>query len=74
MTRSSASPRDARVVIVSHVSPIKSAVGWALGTGPETSWRMFLATASITEVTIGPFGASLHRFNATAHLQGLEDG
>ncbi|MGH9103201.1 MAG: histidine phosphatase family protein, partial [Acidimicrobiales bacterium] len=30
----------ADVVVVSHVSPIKAAVAWALGVGPEIAWRM----------------------------------
>jgi len=41
---------DSDVVVVSHVSPIKVAVAWALGTGEETVWRLYLATASVTRV------------------------
>ena len=41
------------VVVVSHVSPIKAAVGWALGVGDETSWRMFLDVASVSAVGAG---------------------
>jgi broad specificity phosphatase PhoE len=33
------------VVVVSHVSPIKAAVAWALGVGDEICWRTFLDTA-----------------------------
>lgn len=40
------------VVVVSHVSPIKAAVAWAIGAGDETSWRMFVDVASVS--TIGP--------------------
>lgn len=56
------------VIVVSHVSPIKAAVAWALGVGDETSWRMHLAQASITRVGFGPAGPSMHSFNETSHL------
>ena len=60
--------RTSDIVIVSHVSPIKSAVTWALGTGPESTWRMSLDRASICTIAIGPNGPSLVTFNETAHL------
>jgi broad specificity phosphatase PhoE len=56
------------VVVVSHVSPIKAAVAWALGVGPETSWRMFLGVAAVSRITIGPRGPSLISYNETGHL------
>jgi broad specificity phosphatase PhoE len=55
--------RERDVVVVSHVSPIKAAIGWALGTGDEVTWRMFVRVASIARVAIGPWGPSLHSFN-----------
>lgn len=61
--------REKTVVVVSHVSPIKSAVAWAMGVGPETSWRMHLERASMCRIAIGPRGASLHSFNDTSHLR-----
>lgn len=60
-----------RVVVVSHVSPIKAAVGWAVGLGAEVAWRTFVAPASITRLGFGPAGSSLRGFNETAHLDGL---
>jgi len=42
------------VVAVSHVSPIKAAVTWALGVGDELAWRMRLDVASITRIDLGP--------------------
>ncbi|MGH3913301.1 MAG: histidine phosphatase family protein [Pseudonocardiaceae bacterium] len=43
------------VVVVSHVSPIKAAVTWALGVGDEVSWRMFVADAAVCRIdTTGP--------------------
>lgn len=56
------------VVVVSHVSPIKSAVAWALGQGPEVSWRLSLGVASISSVATGAGRPSLVTFNERAHL------
>ena len=55
------------IVVVSHVSPIKAAVTWALGVGEEVTWRMFLAPASITRIAVQR-GPVLQTFNETAHL------
>ena len=63
-----AEARDADVVVVSHVSPIKAAVAWSLGVGPGTSWRMFLGVAAICRIAIGPRGPSLHAYNDLSHL------
>jgi broad specificity phosphatase PhoE len=62
------------VVVVSHVSPIKAAVAWALGVGDETTWRMFLDVASICRVAVSARGASLVTFNERAHVGGLMSG
>lgn len=64
---------DRDVVVVTHVSPIKAAVAWALGVGDEIAWRMFVAPASVTRIAVSPRGASLHAFNDVSHLDGLED-
>jgi probable phosphoglycerate mutase len=56
---------DGDVVVVSHVSPIKAAVAWALGAGDELSWRLHLSTASITRVAWGIDGPVLRGFNDT---------
>jgi broad specificity phosphatase PhoE len=53
------------VVVVSHVSPIKAAVAWALATGDEVAWRLYLATASITRISWGVDGPVLQRYNET---------
>jgi broad specificity phosphatase PhoE len=58
-----ASERD--VVVVTHVSPIKAAVAWALGVGDETAWRMFVDVASVSYIGAGRSGPALHRFNET---------
>ncbi|MEL6981532.1 MAG: histidine phosphatase family protein [Actinomycetota bacterium] len=64
---------EADVVIVSHVSPIKAALAWALGVGIGVSWRSFVAQASVTEIGVGPNGPSLRMFNGVAHLDGLDE-
>ena len=56
------------VVVVTHVSPIKAAVAWALGVGDHVSWRMFVAPASITRIAVTARGPSLHGFNQLDHL------
>jgi alpha-ribazole phosphatase len=64
----SASVGEGTTVVVTHVSPVKAAVGWAVGAGDDVSWRLWVAPASITRVAITPRGGVLHSFNETAHL------
>lgn len=59
------------VVVVTHVSPVKACVAWALGVGDEVAWRLFVAPASVTRISVAPPRRSLHAFNLTAHLDGL---
>jgi broad specificity phosphatase PhoE len=54
------------VVVVSHVTPIKAAVAWALGLGAGLSWRLHLLTASVTRIGWGTDGPVLHGFNEVA--------
>jgi broad specificity phosphatase PhoE len=43
------------VVVVSHVSPIKAAIAWALGVGDEVAWRMWVGDAAVCRIdTSGP--------------------
>lgn len=60
--------RDAEVAVVTHVSPIKAAVAWALGVDDSVTWRMFVAPASVTRIAVGGGVPSLTSFNETAHL------
>jgi broad specificity phosphatase PhoE len=53
-------------VIVSHVSPIKSAVAWALGVDASVGWKTQLVTASITRFSVSSHGAALTSFNEVA--------
>ena len=61
-----AATRD--VVVVSHVSPIKAAVAWAIGAGIETQWRCFVDQASISRIAVRGAAPSLHSFNEVHHL------
>ena len=61
-------PAGGTVVLVSHVSPIKAAVAWALGVDDGISWRAHLDTASITRVLLRGDRPVLSLFNDTAHV------
>lgn len=58
-----AEARTRDVVVVSHVSPIKAALAWALHTDDRVSWRIFVEIASIARIAIGPWGPSLQSLN-----------
>lgn len=60
--------KDGTVIVVSHVSPIKAAVAWALDVGDELAWRLFVAPASRTSIRLGPRGVALTGFNLVDHL------
>jgi broad specificity phosphatase PhoE len=55
----------ADVVVVSHVTPIKAAVAWALGT-LDLYWRLHLKTASVTRIGWNRDAPILHGFNEVA--------
>jgi broad specificity phosphatase PhoE len=57
---------EADIVVVSHVSPIKAAVAWALGVGDELSWRLHVAPASVTRIAVRGGWGVLTTFNWTA--------
>ena len=59
------------IVVVSHVSPIKAAVAWALDVGDRISWRMFLDVAALVQIGVTARGPTLLRWNDTSHLRGL---
>jgi broad specificity phosphatase PhoE len=60
--------RDRDVVVVTHVSPLKAAVAWALGVGDEVAWRMWVGPASISRIGFTGSSPSLRSFNEVAHL------
>ncbi|TMU97408.1 bifunctional RNase H/acid phosphatase [Streptomyces sp. DASNCL29] len=58
------------VLLVTHVTPIKTLVRLALGAPPESLFRMELSAASLTAVAYyGDGNASLRLLNETAHLR-----
>jgi broad specificity phosphatase PhoE len=61
--------RDELVVAVTHVTPVKAAVAWALGVGDEIAWRMHLSLASITRLGQRRGRPYLLSFNETSHLR-----
>jgi broad specificity phosphatase PhoE len=58
----------AKVVVVTHVSPLKAGVAWALGVGDEVAWRLFVQPASVTRVDVSRGRPALLSFNEVAHL------
>jgi broad specificity phosphatase PhoE len=62
--------RHKKVVVVSHVTPIKTLVCRALLAPPEAMFRMNLDVASLTRIDCFDNGSALLRsFNDTAHLE-----
>ncbi|WP_435220248.1 bifunctional RNase H/acid phosphatase [Streptomyces sp. Tue6028] len=58
------------VLLVTHVTPIKSLVRLALGAPPESLFRMELSAASLSAVAYYADGnASVRLFNDTSHLR-----
>jgi probable phosphoglycerate mutase len=56
------------LVIVSHMSPIKSAVTWALGVAGSVAWRMNLSNASITTIATRSSTPMLVNYNVVPPL------
>jgi broad specificity phosphatase PhoE len=54
---------DGVVVVVTHVSPIKAAIAWALAVPDEVAWRMYVEDAGVTRIDIEPTGPVLRWFN-----------
>ncbi len=61
------------VVVVTHLSPIRAAVTWALGGGLEMSWRAFSRPGlDLTRISTNDLlRPTLVGFNDTGHLTGL---
>jgi broad specificity phosphatase PhoE len=58
---------DSNVVVVSHVSPIKAAVAWALDAGDEVVFHLHLDTGSLCRVATGDGGPVLLSYNEVHH-------
>lgn len=59
---------DEHIVVVSHMTPIKAAVAWALGADYQTVFRCHLSHAALTVIGFGRFGPVLHQFNRTVDV------
>jgi broad specificity phosphatase PhoE len=59
---------DERIIAVTHVSPIKAALTWALGAPDEMVWRMYVEVASISRIGLRQGAPCMLGFNDTAHL------
>jgi broad specificity phosphatase PhoE len=55
--------RDHDVAVVTHVSPIKAAIAWALDTGDDIAWRIFVEVASIARIGADQFGPTMRSLN-----------
>jgi broad specificity phosphatase PhoE len=59
----SSEARGGDVVVVSHVSPIKAAIGWALDAGDEIAWKLFVRLASMSRIRIDERGTTVLSLN-----------
>jgi alpha-ribazole phosphatase len=57
--------RDKEIAVVSHATPVKAAMAWALGVDISITWRSFVDQASITRIVRRERGPSLAAFNIT---------
>jgi broad specificity phosphatase PhoE len=57
---------DRQIVVVSHVSPIKAGVAWALNAPLSIMFHCHLSQASLCQIGVGKFGPLLHSFNEQA--------
>jgi broad specificity phosphatase PhoE len=58
-----ADARERDVVVVSHVSPIKAAVAWALAGDDRMQFRMFLDVAGVSRIAFRDHGPVLVSFD-----------
>ena len=61
---------ELNVAVFTHVSPIKSAISWALGVNDPISWRLHVGQAQISRILIRDGRPVLNSFNETWHLNG----
>ena len=54
---------DRDVVVVTHVSPIKAAVAWALDVHDGIAWRMYVEDGAACRISVTPHGPLLRSFN-----------
>lgn len=59
--------RSSVVVVVSHVSPIKAALAWALDVPAGVAWRLYVEDASVSRIDIESIGPVVRWFNRAGH-------
>ena len=59
---------DEHVLIVTHVSPIKASIAWALGASDDIAWRTRLEPASFSQIHVKAGTPILTKFNVTNPL------
>lgn len=59
---------SAHLAIVTHMSPIKSAVSWALGVSGSAAWRMNLSNGSMSTISTRRSTPMLFNYNVVAPL------
>lgn len=60
--------RERHVVVVTHATPVKVAMAWALGVDERITWRSFVDQASVTRIIVRDRGPALAGFNTAPHL------
>jgi broad specificity phosphatase PhoE len=59
----SAAATTSIVVVVTHVSPIKAAIAWALDVPVGIAWRTYVEDASVSRIDVEPAGPVVRWFN-----------
>ncbi len=65
---------ESDVIVVSHVSPIKAAVAWALGVGDCVAWRLRLDPASVSTISIQADGREAKTGGRPGNLRAILHG
>ena len=60
-----AASADRTIVVVTHVTPIKAVLSWAVGGIEQVGFRTRVGQPSVTRIAPGPDGPVLHSFNET---------
>lgn len=58
--------RHRHVVVVTHATPVKVAMAWALGVDESITWRSFVDQASVTRIIVRDRGPALSGFNVVS--------
>lgn len=59
--------RTSVVMVVTHVSPIKAALAWALDVPTRVAWRLYVEDASVSRIDVDRTGPVVRWFNRVGH-------